>query len=214
MQSSLLTGEGLHVALIPDGNGRWATRRGLPRRSGHVEGLRRVEEVIPAAADLGVSVLSLFAFSRLNWRRPGPEVSFLMRVFGQFFEAARRRCPAMGIRVEAFGRRHRLPSDLRSSIDAAERATADGEGMLLRVAVDYSSRAAIRAGHPPGPDVDLLIRTGGEYRLSDFLLEEIAQAELLFLPDLWPDFGAESLRNALAEYHRRERRLGAVGKAS
>jgi undecaprenyl diphosphate synthase len=135
-------------------------------------------------------------------------------MFRRFFEAARRRCPARGIRVEAIGRRHRLPADLRESIDAAERATSAGEGMLLRVAVDYSSRASIRAGHPPGPDVDLLIRTGGEYRLSDFLLEELAQAELLFLPDLWPDFGPAELRNALANYHRRERRLGAVGRAS
>ena len=235
MQSSLLDGQGLHVALIPDGNGRWATRRGLPRRAGHLAGLRRVEESVRAAADLGISVLSLFAFSRLNWRRPDPEVRFLMRVFRRFFRRAARACPPRGIRVVGIGRRHRLPTTLRDALDEAEAATERQAGMILRVAVDYSSRDAIReaatriAGLPevppdvfsrlladPGPavpDVDLLVRTGGEYRLSDFLLFEAAQAELVFLPTLWPDFRAAHLRRSLAAYHRRERRLGAVGSA-
>jgi len=144
MQSSLLYSRGLHIALIPDGNGRWATRRGLPRRTGHLAGLRRVEESVRAAADTGISVLSLFAFSRLNWHRPDPEVRFLMRVFRRFFLRAARACPARGIRVVGIGRRHRLPTTLRDALEEAEAATERQAGMILRVAVDYSSRDAIR----------------------------------------------------------------------
>ena len=224
----------LHVAIIMDGNGRWATRRGLPRSAGHRAGVLAARRVVEAAPGLGVSALTLFAFSSDNWRRPRDEVSALMSLLREYLRAELRRLVENGARLTVIGRRDRLPKDLREAIAEAEQASASGERLLLRIALDYSSRDAIaqaaarwRGGHAPSRDdfarllaspdcenagdVDLLIRSGGEKRLSDFLLWEAAYAELCFVDTLWPDFGADDLRAAIADFHRRERRFGGLG---
>jgi len=223
-----------HVAIIMDGNGRWATRRGLPRSAGHRAGVRAVRKVVEAAPDLGVATLTLFAFSSDNWRRPQGEVKTLMSLLRHYLRADIRELIDNGVRLTVIGRRDRLPGGLAQEIAEAERASAHGQRLHLRVAIDYSSRDAIldaaarwRAERAPsraafaallaepacetGPDVDLLIRSGGEKRLSDFLLWESAYAELCFVDTLWPDFGAHELCAALAEFHRRERRFGGLG---
>ena len=223
-----------HVAIIMDGNGRWATRRGLPRSAGHRAGVQAVRKVVEAAPDLGVATLTLFAFSSDNWRRPQGEVKTLMSLLRHYLRADIRELIDNGVRLTVIGRRDRLPEGLALEIAEVERASAHGQRLHLRVAIDYSSRDAIldaaarwRAERAPsraafaallaepaceaGPDVDLLIRSGGEKRLSDFLLWESAYAELCFVDTLWPDFGAEDLSAALAEFHRRERRFGGVG---
>jgi undecaprenyl diphosphate synthase len=215
-----------HVAIIMDGNGRWATRRGLPRVVGHRAGARAVRRTVEAAADLGISILTLYAFSEDNWSRPATEVSALMKLLGRYLVQETRRCIDNGVRLEAIGRRDRLPAPLVGMLEDAERRTAHGRRLLLRLAIDYSSRHAIlnAAGRMStadrlaeqglsallGPDVDLLIRTSGEQRLSDFLLWECAYAEMVFTPRLWPEFGREDLAQAIAEFQRRERRFGAV----
>ncbi|HLH42180.1 MAG TPA: di-trans,poly-cis-decaprenylcistransferase [Bryobacteraceae bacterium] len=215
-----------HVAIIMDGNGRWAARRGLPRVAGHRAGARAVRRTVEAAADLGISVLTLYAFSEDNWRRPATEVSALMSLLGRYLAQETRRCIDNGVRLEAIGRRDRLPAPLVSMLEEAEHRTAPGGRLLLRLAIDYSSRQAIlnaagqispgdcspkqRLSALLGPDVDLLIRTSGEQRLSDFLLWECAYAEMVFTPRLWPEFGREDLAQAVAEFQRRERRFGAV----
>jgi undecaprenyl diphosphate synthase len=228
---------GLHVAIIMDGNGRWATAQGLPRAAGHREGARALRRVVEAAPGLGIRTLTLYAFSADNWRRPADEVNWLMRLFRAYLRAERRDCVANGIRVTVVGRRDRLPAALIAEIEATERVAAQGNRLWLRVAVDYSARDAIlRAarlidretadrdsfagliarvdhGTPAGP-VDLLIRSGGEQRLSDFLLWESAYAELYFSPRLWPDFGPEDLGMALQDYFGRERRFGGVPVAA
>jgi undecaprenyl diphosphate synthase len=229
----------VHVAIIMDGNGRWATRRGLARHAGHVAGARAVRRVVEAARSLGIRTLTLYAFSADNWKRPPHEVSGLMGLFAEYLRAERDRCRAHGIRVTIFGRRDRLARALRDAIEEVERDTAHGAAMELRIAIDYSARDAIvraaalagttwpdrepatgerfaqllaRATHARAapPDVDLLIRTGGEHRLSDFLLWECAWAELVFLDRAWPEFCATDLEDALAEFQRRERRFGAL----
>ena len=223
-----------HVAIIMDGNGRWATRRGLPRSAGHRAGVQAVRKVVEAAPDLGVATLTLFAFSSDNWRRPQGEVKTLMSLLRHYLRADIRELIDNGVRLTVIGRRDRLPGGLAQEIAEVERASAHGQRLHLRVAIDYSSRDAIldaaarwRAERAPsraafaallaepaceaGPDVDLLIRSGGEKRLSDFLLWESAYAELCFIDTLWPDFGADDLRAALAEVHRRERRFGGLG---
>ena len=221
-----------HLAIIMDGNGRWAEARGLPRSAGHRVGARAVERVVAAARRAGVGILSLYAFSEDNWQRPVGEVRMLMRLLERHLGSEARRCRAEGIRINVIGRRERLTPRLVRAVEAAEATTASGEGMWLRLAVDHSSRAALAqaaelcargratslrhgwelALHSlPSPDLDLVIRTSGEQRLSDFLLLESAYAELLFLERLWPDFGGADLENALATYSRRERRFGGVG---
>ena len=223
-----------HVAIIMDGNGRWATRRGLPRSAGHRAGVQAVRKVVEAAPDLGVATLTLFAFSSDNWRRPQGEVKTLMSLLRHYLRADIRELIDNGVRLTVIGRRDRLPGGLAQEIAEVERASAHGQRLHLRVAIDYSSRDAIldaaarwRAERAPsraafaallaepaceaGADVDLLIRSGGEKRLSDFLLWESAYAELCFIDTLWPDFGADDLRAALAEFHRRERRFGGLG---
>ena len=223
-----------HVAIIMDGNGRWATRRGLPRSAGHRAGVQAVRKVVEAAPDLGVATLTLFAFSSDNWRRPQGEVKTLMSLLRHYLRADIRELIDNGVRLTVIGRRDRLPGGLAQEIAEVERASAHGQRLHLRVAIDYSSRDAIleaaarwRAERAPsraafaallaepaceaGPDVDLLIRSGGEKRLSDFLLWESAYAELCFVDTLWPDFGADDLCAALAEFHRRERRFGGLG---
>jgi undecaprenyl diphosphate synthase len=228
----------LHVGIIMDGNGRWATARGRSRTTGHREGARAVRRVVEAAPDLGVGVLSVFAFSADNWRRPAGEVQALMRLFREYLRVEAARCVRNGVRLEVLGRRDRLAAGLRQAIETAEHATAGGGRLLLRIALDYSARDAIlraaqclREGTVPTrasfarlltivdhgtavPELDLLIRTGGERRLSDFLLWEAAYAELYFTDTMWPDFGAEGLAEAVAEFGRRERRFGALPGAA
>jgi undecaprenyl diphosphate synthase len=228
-----------HVAVIMDGNGRWATRRGLPRSAGHRAGVKAVRRVVEAAPDLGIAALTLFAFSSDNWRRPDPEVRALMGLLRHYLRADLRELVENGVRLSVIGRRDRLPEGLREEIAKVEQASAHGQRLNLQIAIDYSSRDAIVAAAarwlaaqapsreafgrllaaPAGQashageasqDVDLLIRSGGEKRLSDFLLWEAAYAELCFVDTLWPDFGAEDLRAAMADFHRRERRFGGV----
>lgn len=229
--------QAIHLAIIMDGNGRWARRRGLARTAGHRQGAKAVDPIVRAAAEKesGIGWLTLYAFSSDNWARPAKEVSALMQLFGQYLRREVPRCIENGIRMEVVGRRDRLSASLLERIEAAEASTAGGENLTLRLAVDYSARdgiiraAELLAGRtdldresfrqlirdaegssPAVPDVDLLIRTGGEQRLSDFLLWECAYAELHFSPVLWPDFGPSDLAEALADFRRRDRRFGRV----
>jgi undecaprenyl diphosphate synthase len=224
---------GLHVGIIMDGNGRWALRRGLSRGAGHREGANAVRRVVESAPEAGIGILTLFAFSSDNWRRPAVEVAWLMRLFREHLRTETARCVANGVRLEIIGRRDRLGLSLLRAIEAAEVATSGGARLLLRIAMDYSGRDAIlRAAQclrpgtasrdsfgrlvaivdhgSPVPELDLLIRTGGERRLSDFLLWEAAYAELFFMPIMWPDFGAEDLRSAVRDFGMRERRFGGL----
>jgi undecaprenyl diphosphate synthase len=225
----------LHVAIIMDGNGRWAEARGLPRLAGHQAGAAAVRRTVEAAPGLGIGTLTLYAFSADNWRRPLDEVRGLMDLFLRYLRAEVRRLREHGVRLSAIGRRDRLSLTLQEAIARAESATAAGETLTLRLAIDYSARDAIlhaarhtasgeaadreafrrRLGEAYGeremsPDVDLLIRAGGERRLSDFLLWESAYAELHFTSRLWPDFEAGDLADAVAEFHGRARRFGAL----
>ena len=218
----------LHAAIIMDGNGRWATARGLPRVAGHTSGAEALRRTVEAAPDLGIGTLTVYAFSSDNWQRPRTEVSALMKLFHMYLRRERARLVENGVRVSVIGRRDRLPAMVLPAIETVEEATAKGARLHLRLAVDYSSREAIaRAakklnGHATrerlsealgGPDVDLLIRTGGEQRLSDFLLWECAYAELYFTPRFWPEFDAGELARAVSEYQRRERRFGGLAAA-
>ena len=226
----------MHVAIIMDGNGRWAIQRGLPRTAGHVQGAKAVRVAVEAAARAGVEILTLYAFSSANWARPPAEIAALMRLFGQYLFTETRRCMEQSIRINVIGRRDRLGENLLRSIEQSERSSAEGSGMLLRIAVDYSSQhsimqAAQRAGRQaelatpqdfhrllhevdhcayPASEVDLLIRTGGERRLSDFLLWECAFAEFHFSDCLWPDFDDQRFRSALEDYGGRQRRFGGL----
>lgn len=239
-QSKFYSGvPGIHVAIIMDGNGRWATARGWPRAAGHRAGARAVRGVVEAAPDVGIGALTLYAFSSDNWGRPAREVDVLMRLFRSYLAAETERCVRNGIRMSVIGRRDRFSEPLLRSIDAAEEATEDGRAMHLRIALDYSARDALlraaaltppgeepsreefarrlaEAIHAPEPvaDVDLLIRTGGEQRLSDYLLWECAYAELSFPPVMWPEFDAAALREAVAEFRGRERRFGRLPQAA
>lgn len=224
-----------HVAIIMDGNGRWATNRGLPRIEGHREGSKAVRRVVESAPTFGITTLTLYAFSSDNWQRSPSEVNGLMSLFYDYLHSEKDRCIANGIRLSVIGRRDRLSFALRTAIDAAEAATALGQTMHLRLAIDYSARDSIQhaasrlnattkisretfsrmlaqVNHSGvvAPDVDLLIRTGGEQRLSDFLLWESAYAELFFAERMWPDFGAVDLEAAVKEFHGRQRRFGTV----
>jgi undecaprenyl diphosphate synthase len=210
MKQRALNGPPAHTAIIMDGNGRWAAARGLPRSAGHNAGADAVRRAVEAAPSLGISALTLYAFSADNWRRPGAEVEELFRLLRAYLRDETARCVEQGVRLEVVGRRDRLPPGLRMAIAAAERATARGRTLDLRLAVDYSARAAIEGGEAPLPDVDLLIRTGGEQRLSDFLLRECAYAELYFTPCPWPDFDGAALAQAVAEFGLRQRRFGGL----
>jgi undecaprenyl diphosphate synthase len=234
MQSSALP---QHVAIIMDGNGRWAARRGLPRVAGHRAGIASVRRVVEHASDAGIRCLTLYAFSSDNWRRPSAEVQSIFWLLRAFLRLQTARLRDRGARLEVIGRRDRLPAAALSAIENSERATADGTGLHLRVAIDYSSRdaiarAAFNAADALGPrrfmspdlfgpmlmrsltadcgDVDLLIRTGGEKRLSDFLLWECAYAELLFTDRMWPEFDESDLDAAIADFSHRQRRFGTV----
>jgi len=223
------TSERLHAAIIMDGNGRWASTRGLPRVAGHRAGAEALRRTVEAAPDLGIGVLTVYAFSSDNWRRPQPEVAALMKMFHTYLRREQAKCVEKGVRVSVIGRRDRLPRLLLPVIDECESATAEGEVLHLRLAIDYSSRDAIldaaqslngtvtreKLSQALGsPDVDLLIRTGGEQRLSDFLLWECAYAELVFTPVMWPDFASSDLSAAIAEFRSRERRFGALPHAA
>jgi len=203
----------LHVAIVMDGNGRWAGRRGLPRVAGHRAGAEALRRTVEAAPGLGVGALTVYAFSADNWKRPAAEVAALMRLFARYLRSEVPRLVENGVRLEVVGRRDRLPVPLVTAIESAERATAGGTRLCLRLAIDYSSRWAIDATVVL-PDVDLLIRTGGEQRLSDFLLWESAYAELYFIDTMWPDFGAAELAAAVAEFQARERRFGGLPEAA
>jgi undecaprenyl diphosphate synthase len=222
-----------------DGNGRWAIGRGLPRSAGHRAGIQAVRRVVGAAPDCGIKTLTLFAFSSDNWMRPRDEVKSLMWMLRSYLRSETRRFIDSGARLVVIGRRDRLAANLRAEIRRVERATAHGGRLAVRIAIDYSARdsilraaARLPAGRLPtredfarliaSPDaiadtaslidseVDLLIRTGGEQRLSDFMLWESAYAELLFSDLMWPEFGADELGAAVEEFHRRERRFGAL----
>ena len=239
MPSTLQCSGDLHVAIIMDGNGRWAVRRSLPRSAGHSAGIQAARRVIEAAPDCGIKTLTLFAFSSDNWMRPRDEVKSLMWMLRGYLRSEMRRFIDSGARLIVIGRRDRLPTNLRAEIHRVERATACGRRLTVRVAIDYSARdsilraaSALPAGilssredfarvlarpiafadtaSPHESEVDLLIRTGGEQRLSDFMLWESAYAELLFSDLMWPEFGADELRSAVEEFHRRERRFGAL----
>jgi undecaprenyl diphosphate synthase len=230
----------MHVAIIMDGNGRWATQRGRRREWGHRRGAESVRKVVEAAPDLGIDALTLYAFSSDNWRRPESEVGLLWRLLQRYLRREAAELKEHGVALRVVGRRDRLPPDLVASIERAEAETAGGERLQLRLAVDYSSRYALleaaksvatqqglaadrpdlaaelgRAMHAegPSPDVDLLIRTGGEMRLSDFLLWECAYAELLFTPKMWPDYSGDDLATAIREFASRDRRFGTVKMA-
>ncbi|HET7249589.1 MAG TPA: polyprenyl diphosphate synthase [Gemmatimonadales bacterium] len=203
----------LHVAIILDGNGRWAQRRGLERTAGHRVGAEAVRRTVEAAPSLGIGALTLFAFSSDNWKRPPGEVSTLMRLFARHLRTETPRCIDNRVRLRVVGRRDRLAGPLVEAIATAEERTRHGTNLELRLAVDYSSRHAIETGNLL-PDVDLLIRTGGEQRLSDFLLWECAYAELYFTDVMWPDFGAAELAAAIAWYHPRDRRFGGISEAA
>src|ERR1700733_6241501 len=220
-----------------DGNGRWAVRRGLPRIAGHRAGVAAVRRVVERAPDVGISRLTLYAFSCDNWRRPAAEVQSIFWLLRAFLRLETERLRQRDVRIQIIGRRDRLAQSVLREIDKAECATAGGRGLHLRVAIDYSSRDAIMraaaGAHAalsleglPSPDlvgpmltqaltgesgdVDLLIRTGGETRLSDFLLWECAYAELLFTDRMWPDFDQADLDAALEDFQGRGRRFGGV----
>ena len=233
MQSRLQTKPvaGLHVGIIMDGNGRWATRRGLSRLRGHEAGIEAIRRVVEAAPDRGIGTLTLYAFSTDNWRRPKAEVTALMTLLRFYLANEVEALVKNGVRLTVIGRRDRLPDGIAAAIARAEAATAQGETLHLRIAVDYSARDAILnaaaklagiaeptrelfsqlvTGEADLRDVDLIIRTSGEKRLSDFLLWEGAYAELYFTERMWPEFSADDLEAALASFHGRERRFGGL----
>ena len=229
----------LHVAILLDGNGRWAASRGLARSEGHRAGVEAVRRVMRSAPALGIGTLTLYAFSSNNWERPAAEVTSLLALLEDFFRSEGSACASAGIRVHVIGRRDRIPASLVSTITSIERITSGGRLLDLRIAIDYSSREAIlRAacwmlsslevserefakrlgqvthGDEPAPDVDLLIRTGGDRRLSDFMLWESAYAELFFTPRMWPEFEVSDLAAALEDFRGRERRFGRLPEAA
>ena len=211
-----------HFAIIMDGNGRWAERRGQSRSAGHIAGARAMRDVVEHCARSGVGQLTLYAFSADNWKRPTSEVRALLALFTAHFRSQASALARAGIRLSVIGKRSRLPPTLRSAIRNDEAATSRGTVMHLRVAIDYSSRDAIQRTHAAVaadavndgavilPPVDLLVRTGGERRLSDFLLWECAYAELLFLDVLWPDITSAILNDAFADFAARDRRFGNI----
>jgi undecaprenyl diphosphate synthase len=227
----------LHVAIISDGNGRWGSEHGLTRTAGHRAGAEAAEKIIAAAPRLGVKTLTLFALSSANWSRPAGEVRGILNLLHEYLLIETSRCVADRVRLSIIGRRDRLPATLKEVIADAEAATVHGARMHLRLAVDYSSRESIYLAacrfykatqlspesfsnvlaeihHGPPIEVDLLIRTGGEQRLSDFLLWECAFAEFVFLNKRWPDFTADDLAAAIREFRSRERTRGALPSPS
>lgn len=232
-----LPGSPRHVALIMDGNGRWAEARGLPRAMGHREGVQALKRTVQAAPEFGIECLTVFGFSTENWRRPAEEVSDLMGLVRSYVASDLNRLAREGVKVRVLGRRIGLPSDIAEIIARAERTTAHNDRFLLQVAFNYGGRAdlvdaaqkhvdRVAAGEASGPldeavfesglstagapPLDLIVRTSGEQRLSNFLLWEAAYAELLFQSVLWPDYGPKALGEAVSLYRNRDRRFGGV----
>ncbi len=218
-----------HVAIIMDGNGRWAEARALPRVAGHREGAEAVRAVTRAARRIGIEALTLYAFSTENWGRPEPEVDALMHLLAEFLEGERGEMMANAIRLNAIGDLDRLPGAVRAKLAEVRRETAANRGMTLTLALSYGGRqelvqAARRAAAAKGaaleaalwthglPELDLLVRTSGERRISNFLLWQCAYAELVFTEVLWPDFRDAELLAAIAEFQARERRFGMTGE--
>jgi undecaprenyl diphosphate synthase len=224
-----------HVAINMDGNGRWALLRGRPREAGHAVGASAVRRTVESAPPLGITTLTLYAFSSDNWRRPQSEVDNLMCLFQKYLDSECDQLTDRGVRMSVIGRRDRISDSLRRSIAHVEERTSEGTALHLRVAIDYSARDGLLAAagrlakgmpatreaferslyeaiHAPSGtrDVDLLIRTGGEQRLSDFLLWESAYAELYFTDVLWPDFNGDDLATAVQAFAARDRRYGRV----
>src|SRR5690349_317218 len=227
-----------HVAIIMDGNGRWARRRHLPREAGHVAGVAQVREIVRAASDLVLANLTLYAFSSENWKRPPAEVGALMGLFRSYFRSDLDELVARGVRVRIIGNRSRVAKDIHQMMEDAERRTLGNKGLNLTFAFDYGgqeeianaarelARAAKEGRLDPEtitpelfasrlftgglPEPDLLIRTGGEHRLSNFLLWQSSYAELLFVDTLWPDFGRKELLGALENFAQRERQFGGL----
>ena len=237
--SRIIPAPKLHVAILLDGNGRWAAARDLPRSEGHRAGVAAVRRVVRAAPALGIGTLTLYAFSANNWERPAGEVASLLNLLENYLRVEAHECAANGIRLRVIGRRDRIPPALVEAIESSERITSAGRALEVRIALDYSSREAIlrascwmlsslevtdrefarRLGQVthaggPAPDVDLLIRTGGEHRLSDFMLWECAYAELFFTPRMWPEFDAADLEAAVEDFLGRERRFGRLPEAA
>jgi len=222
------------VAIIMDGNGRWAAQRGLPVEEGHRAGTRALRRTVEAAIDLGLETLVVYAFSTENWSRPAGEVDSLMDIFGETIERELPDLKRQGVRTRFMGRRDRASAELRAQMARLEKETADNDRLNLWVALDYGGRAElveaarrlVEAGIEPSeidenvlranlyapelPDPDLLIRTSGELRISNFLLWQIAYTELWITPTLWPDFGARDLYRALVDFQGRTRRFGGV----
>ena len=230
-----------HVALIMDGNGRWAQARGLPRAMGHREGVQALKRTIEAAPKLGIQCLTVFGFSTENWTRPAEEVSDLMGLVRTYVASDLNRLDKAGVRMKILGRRQGLPADIAAIIDRAEAQTGRNDRFTLQVAFNYGARAdlvdaaqrhveRVLAGEVTGsltedtlaagltsagaPPVDLIVRTSGEQRLSNFLLWEAAYAELVFQDILWPDYGYAALADAVRQYGQRDRRFGAVASAA
>ena len=228
----------LHVAIIMDGNGRWAASRHLPRTMGHRAGMEAVRRAIKTAPELGIGYLTLYSFSSENWRRPALEIDELMRLLRYYLRSELAGMHKEGIRVKIIGERKKLPADIIDMINHAEELTQDNKKLTLTLALSYGGRQeitsaaqslakAVERGQLQAdaidehvlqsflftggmPDPDLVIRTSGEKRISNFLLWQSAYAEFVFLDVLWPDFGREHLADALTEYQRRERRYGAT----
>jgi len=227
-----------HVAIIMDGNGRWAAERGLPRWMGHREGMKSVRRSVTGALQLGIRHLTLYAFSKENWARPPEEVSALMRLLSEFVERERDALAEKGVRVRVIGDLSRLSKQALTAVESIQGTTEEGQELQLNLAVSYGARDEILqaarslamecvAGEispaeitedrfasalytSESPDPDLLVRTSGEMRVSNFLLWQIAYAEIHVTPVLWPDFGETDLYEAVLEYQRRERRFGRV----
>ena len=228
-----------HIAIIMDGNGRWAEQRGMARHEGHRKGVEVLREIVREAGNLGLAYLTVFSFSTQNWGRPKPEIDFLMGLFERYIESDLVELHTNGVRVRMIGRRDGLSPKICKLIDRAETLTADNKSMILQIAFNYggreeladaASRLARRAAQgtldPASitpevldaemltagmPDPDLIIRTSGEYRLSNFLLWQSAYAEFYFTDVLWPDFDKATLQAAIDFYEQRERRFGLVG---
>ncbi len=226
-----------HVAIIMDGNGRWAQAKGLPRTAGHERGVEALRRTVEAAGELGISYLTVFSFSTENWRRPPAEVNTLFALLKAYVQRDLQRLKEDGVRVRVIGQREGLPADIATLVDRAERETVSNTKFHLTIAFNYGARneilraaaayaEAVAAGAAPPelteegfkafldtkdlPDPDLVIRTSGEYRISNFLLWQAAYAEFLFVDVLWPDFNQSHLESAISRYHERERRFGAV----
>jgi undecaprenyl diphosphate synthase len=237
---SQTTTTNFHVAIIMDGNGRWAQQRGLPRRMGHFYGAETARKIVKAACQNGISHMTLFGFSSENWNRPKPEIDYLMGLLRSYLRKDMEKLHANGIRLAVIGDRAALPADIVELIEQAEQLTGQNARLHLTIALNYGGRSDIVAAarrvaalaaageleagelsesgfslHLPSaflPDADLLIRTSGEQRLSNFLLWQMAYAEMLFVERYWPDFTVEDLNAALTEFRQRNRRFGGIGR--